>query len=301
MGIGETREEVNFVFSGTFQDRCRASAWARSLADEFTLTPTSQLYSAKRIFCVAENRTFPFGVDKRAFSCIFLLDLGISLCQHATMRIALPRTLPSCLFLLCVFSATGTAQQLSIMRADYNYLSALGPHADPSQAEAAAQRLLQTPRPESISDGDWAVITAKAHKGLGWVDTTKRALPDAETEFEAALKLNPKDAEVSYWLGSAIKTRLQLSGISAGAKAAHSDQVKAEIGRALYHLARASVYDQEGCLDPQLRARLLEFCRQVYRNYGGKGDAGFEHLLDIVRSDPHPPAGFTIAALGSTK
>ena len=125
-----------------------------------------------------------------------------------------------------------------------SYLSALGPHADPSQAEAAAQRLLQTPRPESISDGDWAVITAKAHKGY---------------------------------------------------------QVKAEIGRALYHLARASVYDQEGCLDPQLRARLLEFCRQVYRNYGDKGDAGFEHLLDIVRSDPHPPAGFTIAALGSTK
>src|ERR1019366_1480500 len=103
MGIGETREELNFVFSGTFQDRCRASAWARSLADEFTLTPTSQLYSAKRISCVAENRTFPFGVDKRAFSCIFLLDLGISLCQHATMRIALPRTLPSCLFLSACF------------------------------------------------------------------------------------------------------------------------------------------------------------------------------------------------------
>jgi tetratricopeptide (TPR) repeat protein len=217
------------------------------------------------------------------------------------MRIALPRTAPGCLSLLCLFSAAATAQQVSIVRADYNYLSALGPDADPSQAEAAALRLLQMPRPGSVPDGDWAVITAKAHKGLGWVYTTRRALPDAETEFEAALKLNPRDAEVSYWLGSAIKTRLQLSGVRADVKAAHADQAKAEIGRALYHLARASVYDQEGCLDPQRRTSLLEFCRRMFRNYGGKDDGGFERLLEIVRGDPYPPAGFTIAALASKK
>jgi hypothetical protein len=164
-------------------------------------------------------------------------------------------------------------------------------------SRAAAKRLLQMPCPES----DWAVITAKAHKGLGWIDTTRRALPDAETEFEAALKLNPKDAEVSYWLGSAIKTRLQVSGIRAGAKSAQSDQVKFEIGRALYHLARASVYHQDGCLDPELRARILELCRQMYRNYRSKDGGGFEHLLEIVRGDAHPPTGFTVAGLTSAK
>jgi hypothetical protein len=217
------------------------------------------------------------------------------------MSVALNRTLRNCLYLLCMFSVSGTAQRPAIVLADYNYLAALGPDADPSQAEAAAERLLKMPRPESIPYGDWAVITAKAHKGLGWVDTTKRALADAEAQFQAALTLNPKDAEVSYWLASAIKTRLQASGIWSGATAAHSDQVKAEIGRALYHFARASVYDQDGCLDPQLRARLLELCRQMYRNYGGKDDGGFERLLDIARSDAQPPTGFTIAALTSKK
>ncbi|MGA2130673.1 MAG: hypothetical protein ABSH50_00025 [Bryobacteraceae bacterium] len=152
-------------------------------------------------------------------------------------------------------------------------------------------------RPESIRERDWTLVTARAHKGLGWVYTTKHAFPEAESELDTALKLNPKDAEVSYWLGSAIKTRLQHSGITATAKAAQSDQVKADIGRALYHLARASMYDQEGCLNPQLRARLRELCHRIYRNYGGQDDSGFDHLLEMVRSDPYPPAGFTIAAL----
>lgn len=62
-------------------------------------------------------------------------------------------------------------------------------------SRAAAKRLLHMPCPESISYEDWAVITAKAHKGLGWIDTTRRALPNAESEFEAPLKLNPKDAQ----------------------------------------------------------------------------------------------------------
>jgi hypothetical protein len=45
----------------------------------------------------------------------------------------------------------------------------------------------------------------------------------------------------------------------------------------------------------------LSFVSRLYRNYGGKDDGGFEHLLVLVRNDPHPPAGFTIAALALAK
>ncbi len=75
------------------------------------------------------------------------------------------------------------------------------------------------------------------HRTLGWVAMQRKDYPAAEKSLTEELKLNPADAEASYWLGTAILAQKQVERQAS----------------ALYFFARAAAYEGPGALDPARR------------------------------------------------
>lgn len=138
-------------------------------------------------------------------------------------------------------------------------------------------------RPTEMSDGDAAKAKPEmrvfAQKTAGWIDWTRRDFPRAEVELAKALALDPKQAQVSYWLGDAMLEQNKTNPEKQPA--------------ALYYFARAAAYDGPNSLPAGDRKSLMQYLNTAYVKYHGS-DEGLPQLVASAKSNGAPPPGFQI-------
>ncbi len=138
-------------------------------------------------------------------------------------------------------------------------------------------------RPAEMSDADAAKAKPEmrvfAQKTAGWIDWTRKDFPRAEVELRKAIELDPKQAQVSYWLGDAMLEQNK------------TNPEKQPL--ALYYFARAASYDGPNSLPPADRKNLTDYLNKAYVKYHGS-DEGLSDLQATAKSNPAPPSGFEI-------
>ncbi|MDA1313984.1 MAG: tetratricopeptide repeat protein [Acidobacteria bacterium] len=147
--------------------------------------------------------------------------------------------------------------------------------------EKAASALLGASKPAQVSAEQWtsakSQIDLTAHQTLGWIAMQRQDHPKAEEHFRKVLEMNPKLAQVSYWLGTEL--------------IAQGDAEKNEV--ALFSLARAVAYEGEGALAPEGRQQVAEYLTKVYSTYAGTTE-GLDDLKMMAKTRPLPPADLEI-------
>ena len=135
-------------------------------------------------------------------------------------------------------------------------------------------------KPAAATDAAWKQartdLAALANRTLGWVNVQRKNWPEAEKYVIEDLKLNPNDAEASYWLGTAIRQKPERTS------------------EALFQFARAAAYDGPGAMDAKTRQTVLDYVTKTYANYHGQDAEGLKQLLAMAKSQAFPPAGFKI-------
>jgi tetratricopeptide (TPR) repeat protein len=150
-----------------------------------------------------------------------------------------------------------------------------------ADAETAGNGLLQAQKPATTSDADWNKakpgVDALAHGALGWAATAKKDYPTAQKEYEAYLKANPNNANISYQLGQTLLA-----------------EKKPELyPQALWSFARAASYDGEGSIPAANRSKVQDYFKKIYDQYHGSDD-GADALLAQAKTSPLPPDNFKI-------
>jgi tetratricopeptide (TPR) repeat protein len=137
-------------------------------------------------------------------------------------------------------------------------------------------------RPASTPEAQWAEqrsgYESLGHRALGWIALQRKDYQQAETELEQVLKLNPRDAEASAWLGTAIIAGKQVDK--------QSD--------ALFFIARAACYTGPGALDEGRRKSMDVYLNKAYATFHGKDPAGLQELCEKAKASAFPPADFKI-------
>jgi hypothetical protein len=137
-------------------------------------------------------------------------------------------------------------------------------------------------KPATATDAAWKQartdLAALANRTLGWVNMKERKnQPEAAEKYITEdLKLNPNDAEASYWLGGIIKAKPE------------------RMSEALFQFARAASYDGPGAMDAKTRQTVLEYLTKVYTSFHGQDVEGLKQLLALAKIQAFPPAGFKI-------
>jgi len=149
-------------------------------------------------------------------------------------------------------------------------------------------------KPATATDAAWAQAKtqteALAHTSMGWIDLQKKDNEAAEKEFAKVLQLNPNNAQVSYWLGTAL------------AQEAIRGNKPEKQPEALFHFARAASLDQsQGGLPPASRQPIDTYFVNAYTRFHGQDEAGLKQLRELAKSQPFPPAGFTIKDVNQVK
>jgi tetratricopeptide (TPR) repeat protein len=138
-------------------------------------------------------------------------------------------------------------------------------------------------KPADMKDDDWTKakpdMKAFAQKTVGYIFMERKDYEKAQTELTKALQLDPRQGQVSFWLGGVVLAQNQN----------HPELQPA----ALYHFARAAVYDGTGSLPAADRKQVQDYLTRVYAQYHGSND-GLDKLLASAKNVPLPPAGFTI-------
>jgi tetratricopeptide (TPR) repeat protein len=136
-------------------------------------------------------------------------------------------------------------------------------------------------KPAGVKDADWnaakAQIEQLAQTTLGWVKMQQKQNDAAEAAFRKVLQLNPKNGQVSYWLGTVLYA-----------------QKKFVPG--LFEFARAAVYTGEGALPDSVRQGAAQFLERAYKGYHGSGD-GLDDLKKLAASAALPPDDLKIASV----
>ncbi len=145
-------------------------------------------------------------------------------------------------------------------------------------------------KPATTSDADWAKAKKDtellAHTSLGWVFLQKKDNEGAEKEFAKVLELNPNNAQVSYWLATAIVQQKKPERFSA----------------ALWHFARAASLDpSQGGLNPEGRKTIDTYFVNAYNKYHGQDPQGLQQLRDQAKAQPMPTDGFKIENIEEVK
>jgi tetratricopeptide (TPR) repeat protein len=163
--------------------------------------------------------------------------------------------------------------------------------AELDQAERATTTILanldgiyaKENRPPEMSDADAAKAKPEmrvfAQKTAGWIDWTRKDFARAEVELAKAIELDPKQAQVSYWLADAMLKQNRTNPEKQSA--------------ALYYFARAASYDGSGSLPAGDRKNLTAYLNAAYTKYHGS-DEGLGQILANAKSNAAPPAGFRI-------
>ncbi len=138
-------------------------------------------------------------------------------------------------------------------------------------------------RPQEMTDADAArakpELRVFAQKTAGWIDWTRKDYPRAEVELAKALSLDPRQGQVSYWLGDAMLEQNKTNPEKQQA--------------ALYHFARAASYDGPNSLPAADRGNLAAYLKAAYAKYHGS-EEGLDKLLASAKSSALPPVGFQI-------
>jgi hypothetical protein len=138
-------------------------------------------------------------------------------------------------------------------------------------------------RPTEMSDAEAAKAKPEmkvfAQKTAGWIDWTRKDFARAEVELAKALALDPKQAQLSYWLGDAMLEQNKTNPEKQPA--------------ALYYFARAAAYDGPNSLPAADRKNLMEYLNTAYVKYHGS-DEGLPQLVAGAKSIAAVPPGFQI-------
>jgi tetratricopeptide (TPR) repeat protein len=150
-----------------------------------------------------------------------------------------------------------------------------------SDAETAGNGLLNAEKPAATAQADWdkakPQVEALAHGALGWAASAKKDYPTAQKEYEAYLKANPNNSNISYQLGQTLLL-----------------EKKPELyPQALWSFARAASYEGPGALPAGNRTQVQAYFKKIYDQYKGN-DEGADQLLAQAKTSPLPPAGFKI-------
>lgn len=167
---------------------------------------------------------------------------------------------------------------------------------DFSAGEKAANGLISNIdsfRPPNVSDADWTKartdIELQAHTALGWISLQKKdpeAAQVAEKEFRKVLELNPNNAQVAYWLGTALLQQKKPERMS----------------EALYQFARAaSLEPSQGGFPADARKTIETYFVNAYTKYHGQDEEGLKQLREMAKSQPFPPADFKLKDVNELK
>ena len=147
--------------------------------------------------------------------------------------------------------------------------------------EKAANGLLNAEKPASVKDEDWTKAKSQtdpiAYTTLGWIAMQRHNNDVAEQNFKKSLTIDPKAAQVSYWLGTVIITEKK-------------PEKQAE---ALFDFARAAAYDGPEALTPDGRRKIDEYLTKVYTTVHGD-TSGLAELKAMAKASPTAPADFKI-------
>ncbi len=146
-------------------------------------------------------------------------------------------------------------------------------------------------KPTTMADNVWKQYRTDtlvaAHRTLGFVNLQKKNYPEAEKQLKQVVQMNPNDAEASYWLGSAIRGQ-------ASANPARQPE-------AIYQFARAVAFTGPGELPPANKKVVQDYLTNFYKGYHGDDPAGLNHLLEVAKANPFPPADFKILSQDEVK
>jgi hypothetical protein len=139
-------------------------------------------------------------------------------------------------------------------------------------------------KPATATDAAWKQartdLAALANRTLGWVNMKERKnQPEAAEKYITEnLKLNPNDAEASFWLGTVIRLTQKTERMS----------------EMLFQFGRAAAYDGPGAMDAKTRQNVLDYVTKTYTNFHGQDAEGLKQFLALARTQAFPPAGFKI-------
>jgi hypothetical protein len=145
-------------------------------------------------------------------------------------------------------------------------------------------------KPATTSDADWAkaktLTETLAHTSLGWIALQKKDNETAEKEFTKSLQLSPNNAQVSYWLGTAIV----------------QEKKPEKQPAALFHFARAASLDQsQGGFNAQARQSIETYFVNAFNRFHGQDPAELNKLRELAKASPFPPDGFAIKDVNQIK
>ncbi|HXI40705.1 MAG TPA: hypothetical protein VNH83_12030, partial [Bryobacteraceae bacterium] len=99
-------------------------------------------------------------------------------------------------------------------------------------------------------------------------------------------KLTPNNAQVSYWLGTAIV----------------QEKKPEKQPAALFHFARAASLDQsQGGFNPQAKQSIETYFVNAFNRFHGQDAAELSKLRELAKASPFPPDGFTIKDINEVK
>jgi hypothetical protein len=132
-------------------------------------------------------------------------------------------------------------------------------------------------------------VTASPREA-GWCLMQQKRMPEAAAVLVEHLAANPGDAEVSYWIGQIAYQQYE--------KEADPAARRQYLEAALFHFARASVYNGRGALPARPRSRLETFVRAVYKQTYVSDDAAvpLEEVFELARTKALPPSDLHINA-----
>lgn len=170
--------------------------------------------------------------------------------------------------------AVGTAKELlGKMPGNFtaNYaITLLSPYLGKSDAGTldtaakAAQELLAgmdkqfAAKPDNVPQEAWdnarKQAEALAHKTTGWAAMQKKDNLTAEKSFTQSLKIDPTQAQVSYWLGDVVLKQ--------------KDVEKNDL--AMFAFTRAAVYDGPNAMPAEGRAQIADYVKNLLEGYAGE-------------------------------
>ena len=182
-----------------------------------------------------------------------------------------------------------------------------GPDAAQSLQQAAqyAQKGLQAlqtaPKPEGMSDADWQKLKTQTsvifNGAAGLAALQNKDYVAAQQHLQEAVKANPNNLTDVYPLALAYysaanppKTPAQ-PGQPPQQPQQPNPQAQEQNVQGLFYIARAASL----AAGTPGEAQISEFGRKWYVKYHGS-DQGWTDLLAAAKTNPTPPAGFTIAA-----
>ncbi len=148
-------------------------------------------------------------------------------------------------------------------------------------AHALLDKLKTLPKPQNLSDEDWqkqkSALEVVAYTTLGWVAMNRKNHAEAEKYFREVLHRNPRNGQVSYWLGTVILAQRDL----------------AKQSEAFFHFARAAHLTGEGAMPDQARQQVADYLRKIYVQYHGD-ESGLQEMAQLALKQPFPPEGFVV-------